>query len=145
MPQVKRLDCQKSPPVPDENQNILLEYATDMCITQQGEIELIVATSSKGVRAYSLDAKWEIDFNHAVTSRCITANRIGNVFVIDHSDERIHRFNLNSPDAYVGVLLKAGDHGLGKPVMIRWFSSVSSLVVAHVIKEKIYISMVHVD
>ena len=69
LPKVKRLDCRRSSPVPDENQKVLLECATDICITQQGGNELIVAASLKGVRAYSLDAKREVDFDHAVTSR----------------------------------------------------------------------------
>ena len=142
---VEQLDCHVSPPVPvHENEIAVWFFPTDVCTTQLNGEELLVTTSSEGVLIIGRKTK-QVDFKNTIKSRSITADRKGNVFVIDHSDECIHRFNLNAQFRYVGILLKGGDDVLGKPVMIRWCNSVSSLVVAHVINETIYISMVHVD
>ena len=94
---------------------------------------------------HGADTKSGVNFQAGINSRSITADRNGNVYVCGHNDECIRRFNFNAQDGYTSVLIKAGDHGLGKPVMIRWCNSMPYLVVAHVINEKISISMVNVE
>ena len=142
---VEQLDCDTPLPVHVDEKGVVIQcFLTDVCTAWLNGKELLVATSSEEVLIIDGKTK-ELNFLTSIKSRSITADRNGNVFVCDHSDENIHRFNLNSQDRDVGVLLKAGDHGLGKPVMIRWFNSMPYLVVAHIINEKINISMVKVD
>ena len=138
-PKVKWLDCDASPPTSgDENGMELLNFAADVCTSRNGEHELVVTTSSGGLQVHSTDTKEEKYFNYAVSSSCITADKIGNVFMCNN--ECIQRLNLKTRDT--SVFLKAG---LVKPVMIRWCNSMSSLVIAHTINEKIFISMVYVN
>ena len=138
---MEQLDCHVSPPVPVHEKGIVIEcFLTDVCTAQLNGKEFLVATSSEGV----LNIGW-VDFPTSIKSRSITADRNGNVFLCDYNKECVHRFNLNSRPKREGVLLKAGDHGLGKPVIIRWCNSAPYLVVAHIINEKINISMVKVD
>ena len=145
---VEQLDCDTSAPLPvHENEVIIRCFATDICTAQLNGEKVLVATSSEAGVLIGSEGEPKIDrktnqLDIIMKSRSITADRDGNVFVCDYNNECVHRFNKYD---HMGVLLKAGDHGLGKPVMIRWCNSMPYLIVAHIINEKLCVSMVKVD
>ena len=72
-----------------------------------------------------------------------TSAGLGYLFVCDK--KYVHMFDVNTGFKYLGVLLKAEDHGLGELKTVRWSDGTSSLLVVHCINSKYSISVVKIQ
>ena len=127
-----------------------------MCYVQNEDHRLIVTTSgvtnsvakyyvrdttlkriSNEIRAYCIDTgklKWIVRgklLGEAAQELCAesiaTDGRI-HLLMCDTNNSCMHMFSVNGK--YMGVLLREGQYNLGKPGIIRWCDSSSSLIVA---------------
>ena len=148
---VKQLICDAYPPKLVTQNAMKLEHAvTDMCTTERDLIIVSGPISQRRLEVHSLGYK---TFPYSVARRlanmakpmspyAVTSTGRGHLFVYDENNRCIHMFNLNKNDKYIGVLLNAGDLGLGEPTRLRWCQKMSSLIVVHKVNGKISISIV---
>ena len=148
---VKQLNCDASPPKTVTQNAMKLEHAaTDMCVTER---DLIIASGPISQRRLEVHSLGYETLPYSVLRRlanmakpmspyAVTSTERGHLFVYDENNRCIHIFNLNADDKYMGVLLNAGNFGLGEPTRLRWCQKMSSLIVVHRINGKISISIV---
>ena len=86
------------------------------------------------------------NMRHQVDACSVTGTELGYLFICDTNNQCVHMFNVNADCGYMGVLLKAGEHGLGELGRVRWCGGkTSSLVVAHRADSECLITVVTVE
>ena len=145
--QVKQLNCQVSPPTLRHQSNVNVNrVVTDMCIIDQK----LVTVAANGVDVFNISTN-KLEYKipgilpkmkkqHKISA--VTSARSGYLFVCDTNNKCVHMFNINAGNKYMGVLLKAGENGLGELSTIRWSDKLSSLLVAHCVSSKYLVSVV---
>ena len=148
---VKQLICDASRPKLATQNAMRLEHAvTDMCATERDFIIVSGPISQRRLQVHSLGSKTlpysvsTVVANMAkpMSPYAVTSTGRGHLFVYDENNHCIHIFNLNKNDKYIGVLLNAGDFGLGEPTRLRWCQKMSSLIIVHKVNGKISISII---
>ena len=137
---VRWLDCTTLPPKPPSGRSITSTNTEDkywdLCVVEHGDIELLVVVySDNRVDAYNLDAdklQWATsipELEKPVRICAITTDGRGQLFATDPRNRCVHV--LSTDGTYIGVLIKQGEQGLGKPMFSYWSSKYSSLIVFH--------------
>ena len=148
--QVKQLNCHTRFPQPFRQNNVIVNtVVTDMCIIDQK----LVIVSANGVAVFDIGSKvleYRIPCNlpqirKELKASAVTSARLGYLFICDTNNQCVHMFNVNADCEYMGVLLKAGEYGLGELERVRLCDRASSLVVAHRVDSKCLISVVTVE
>lgn len=146
------LDCNRSPPELKADANVThvqQDIVWDMCCVQDRNKHLLLTTGGfDGVNAYNTDTdqvEWckkgtLTGMEEQMMAEGVTTDGRGHVFISDESNRCIHM--LSNKGSYLGVLLKEGEQGLGRPRLVHWCSETSSLVVAHIIDEQYCISKI---
>ena len=145
--QVKLLNCQASLTTLRHQSNLNVNrVVTDMCIIDQK----LVTVAANGVDVFNISTKAleykipgilpKIKKQHKISA--VTSIRLGYLFVCDTNNRCVHMFNINAGNKYMGVLLKAGENGLGELSIVRWSDKLSSLLVAHCVSSKYLVSVV---
>ena len=156
--EVQLLDCSGSEPKPVDGKNVICTKQTnisDMCVVQGGDRELLVATDGGKhggrVCAYNTatdELEWSVKgklegMQKEMGVRGVTTDGRGHLFLCDLDNSCIQLFCTDG--RYLGVLMRQGEHGLGRPFDIRWCVATSSLVVGHSMRRERYISFIKVQ
>ena len=125
----------------------------DMSCVQSTPLKplLIVACGYQGAFAYDTTTgtvEWNVKGKLPGMTKILSAQQIvtdgsGHLFMCDGYNDCIQMFNLEGQ--YMGVATREGDPYIGKPRMIQWCKSTSSLVVAHVNFTKHNISKIQIQ
>ncbi len=119
----------------DQNRYIF-EKCDDICaIRDKGDYLLIIAFPI-GLQAYSLKKKtsmWAVQGNlpgmkNKLYPKSVCSGDAGHIYVVD-SFNYMHL--LTKDGIYVSTVVKEGDFGIGKPVMVSWLNDGKILVVLH--------------
>ena len=166
--EIRYLDCAASQPQPETRVTQTQQhFVRDMCYVQQqqqqqdGDKSLLVTTHfstvfdkriESGIRAYNTatqEMEWCITGKigeartEAEISPCgVATDGRGHLFICDPVNGCVQMFS--TVGQYLGVLLKEGDHGLGKPRWLCWIQGISSLVLTHEKNKLCYIDVIHV-
>ena len=125
----------------------------DMCCVQSTPSKplLIVAYGYQGAFAYDTTTstvEWNVKgklpgMTKILSVKQITTDASGHLFMCDDYNDCIQMFNLEGQ--YMGAATREGDPYIGKPWIIQWCKSTSSLVVAHVNFTKHNISKIQIQ
>ena len=124
----------------------------DLCSVYHDGRQLIITTRGpKVVYAYNAatdKCEWTLtdalgETKTRMSSQGIAADAYNHLFACDYRNSSIQKFS--AIGSYLGVVLKEGAHGLGKPRCIRWCDSLQCLIVAHVKDSCYYISRIQDD
>ena len=119
-----------------------------MCIRLTAALHVAEAAvggrGGEGVFAYNLrgELKWRMSaelpgMQHNVSARRVVADDQGHLFINDVINKCVHILSARN-GAYLGVVVREGDWGIGTPAEIAWHSESASLVVAHHHKDGVY-------
>ena len=136
---IHRVDCSTALPTPRGEIPIVHDrkkYVWDMCTS--GDV-LVVTKGSEGVFTYNLDGgelKWKVSgklpgMQHDIFVHGVTADDQGHLFVCDGNNRCVHALFARD-GKHLGVVVREGEQGLGKPYMAPWYSESASLLVANV-------------
>ena len=125
-----------------------------------GEKELVILSFGRpsgtqgGVHVYNIKTKeleWSVQgrlpgMKKFMKAQGLTVNDRGHLFVCDDNNNCVHMFHVVN-GKNLGVLIKAGERGVGDPIRIKWCGKRSSFVIIHWKNGKWWISeyKVHVN
>ena len=153
--EAKWLDCGKSPPEPAEDAgSIHVQHAIvwDLCCTENAKQRLLITTGGfDGINAHNTGTdklEWSVKgelsgVEDEITAEGVTSDGRGHLFVSDENNKCVHVFSTSGD--HVGIVLREGEQGLGRPRLIHWCESSSNLIVAHIIDEQYCISQIEVE
>ena len=103
-----------------------------MCMT------LIISRGFEGVFAHTLNGgelKWRVSgkppgIECDMDARGVVADEQGHLFVCDYNNRCVHLLSATD-GVHLGVVVRKGEKGLGKPKEVAWHEESASLVVAH--------------
>ena len=131
---VHLVDCSTRPPI---SQEIPIESGavSDMCTS--GDL-LVITSYDEGVFAYTLDGgelKWNVSgklpgMQLDIDADGVTADEQGHLFVCDFNNECVHELSARD-GTHLGMVVRKGQVGVGKPCNVTWHQESMSLVVAH--------------
>ena len=109
----------------------------DICFFKENNKEIVICLyrGLKGIyaRNWSNQLLWSVDGaisgQQEIVCVSVATNGHGHLFVCDDGNKCIQLFSTDG--LYIGRLVKAGEHGLGEPRLVRWCKKSSSLVIAH--------------
>ena len=150
--ELRWLDCRGLFPNPLKAIATQLSHVCEMCYTNTGDQDLLVCTDGSEINAYnSGSAQIEWNFKNQSAEMVIEMNpkglattNEGLLFVSDDVHGFIQVFSVDGGD-YLGPLIKNGEQGLGKPLLVRWCHNTSSLIVGHFKDHAWFISVVKVQ
>ena len=129
------------------------DYITDMCYVKRGTQKVLITSHyySGALLAYRTKPSseaWVVKGRiHGMKNKIhacgITTDGNDHLFVCDISNSCIQMFDMDGK--YLGVLLREGEQGLGKPQWVGWSSDTKSLNVAHVKNGKWFLSILNMD
>ena len=124
----------------------------DLCSVSHDGRQLIITTRGpKVVYAYNAASdrcEWTLtdalgETKIKLSSQSIAADANSHLFACDYKNSSIQKFS--AIGSYMGVVLKEGSQGLGKPRCVRWCDTLQCLVVAHVKDNCYYVSRIQDD
>ena len=121
-------------------------YTQEMCYVPAERKPLLVAACAAHHRAYnainnSNEWKIELPFNLPCLPSVTTD---GCNYVLARNDDGINALS-TVKGCNLGCLVKSGDKEFGKPMLVRWCTSTSCLVVGHSLNDKIHISTIYFE
>ena len=133
-----RVDCSTTPPTPRGKIPFVhdgLMHVNDMCTSDD---LLVVAMMWKDVLTYTLDGgelKWKVsgklpEMEHTTDDCRVTADDQGHLFLCDKKNSCVHALSVRD-GKHLGVVVRKGQDGVGKPCNVTWHQESAFLIVAH--------------
>ena len=99
---------------------------------------LVISRGFEGVFDHTLnreELKWRVSgkppgIESDMDTRGVVADGQGHLFVCDYNNRCVHLLSATD-GVHLGVVVKKGENGLGKPKEVAWHGDSASLVVAH--------------
>ncbi len=115
----------------------IFKNSYDICAISNAADHLLVLATKAGLMAYSMKRKtfiWIVSghlpgMDHSPHISSVCSDDADHVYAVDSNNSNVHMFTKEG--IYVSTVVKEGDFGIGKPVMVSWLKDGKILVVLH--------------